>query len=222
MQPGGDLPVQLPDIGVGFYRDIRFIGKTFPGLGEKSELFRGQEGEQDVEGQMRLRGDIGQDAGDDAVAAVVQAQDFPHRIVRPEIFRRRRFGQHDGPGVGQRASHRTLTQGKREHLEKFGIDQRDTVFVKPLLAVRHDLLIHIQMTRGLMDLGEFRLQGRAQVGRQDGDGLVSPGRFGDLRHHAVNGRGVGMKPIVAQLILHPKENHQATAQTRRQPEDVDE
>jgi len=171
---------------------------------------------------MRLRGDVGQDSGDDAVTAVVQAQDFPHRIVRPEIFRRRRFGQHNGPGIGERTSHHALAQGEGEYLEKFGIDQRDTVFVKPLLSVRHDLLTDVQMTRGLPDLRELRLQGRPQAGRQDGDGLVPPGRFGNLRHHAVDGRGVGMKPVVAQFILHPEENHQATAQTRRQPENVDE
>jgi len=44
VQPGGDLQVQLPDIGVGSHRDIRFIGKAFPGMGRKSEFLRGLEG----------------------------------------------------------------------------------------------------------------------------------------------------------------------------------
>jgi len=58
------------------------------------------ERDEKLEAERRRSGDIADDSRDRQIHAVVESQNFADRIVIPEVFRGRGFGEDHGPGMG--------------------------------------------------------------------------------------------------------------------------
>ena len=190
-------------------------------MGVSDAVFIGVQRPQHIEMEVGVGREVGHHSRNTEIPSA-DVQDPVQGLLPMEVFLGRGLGDHHGVGLFESCFRISGCKGKGEHFEKIGIGRTHPVFIEHhVLVFDGDSLEGFLEADGALHFGVVFEQGR----REDGRGVRLPD-LGVADHgahrHALDAAGIFVKPVVAPLVAHKKQDQNSAGHAQRQTEYVDE
>ena len=178
-------------------------------------------GSQEIEMKVRVPGHVLHDAGHSELVEVVSRNHLSDRVLVPEVLVSHGLGQHHGTWFGQGRLRVSLDERYGKNVKYGRIREHEVPLVESILLVPDEPAGAGWLQPGnLLDLGEF-LRHHRGPGRRRDRRLDRPSRYGGGFRQAVDPVMLLMISIIAEFVLHVKQDENAAGDADGQPQHVD-